>query len=278
MGPDRFQPVIVRWGHASHEVSIRLAIAAVNAGSRGSCTFPKRDRVHASNVAAHSSAVPSSQGRVKPPGQAIGLSREAPPQRGCPETSKRTPGSSRNSRRPSNQMGTSSAVPPRNHRWTWNVTHERSWSPSGSFGSTRVSILTTVPSNANARWRSVLALYCSMALTKRAYRRGGFCRQAEAAKASGFAAVRDSRVPGLSGRKGAASERCVSLCGLRRLHHAVDHRLKRIRIAPPQPLVYEHAESRHDVYAQPNVRIAELDSHGSGDWGETTCLLVPGQP
>jgi hypothetical protein len=142
--------------------------------ARIGCTLPKSDRVHASNAAAHSSAVPSSQGRVKPPGQAIGLSRGAPPQRGCPETSKRTPGSRPNSRRPSNQMGTSSAVPPRNHRWTWKVTHERSWSPSGSFESTRVSIPTTVPSNANARWRSDLTLYCSMALTKRAYRRRGF--------------------------------------------------------------------------------------------------------
>jgi hypothetical protein len=39
MRADRFKPVIVRWGHISHEVSIRLAIAAVNTGSRGSCTF-----------------------------------------------------------------------------------------------------------------------------------------------------------------------------------------------------------------------------------------------
>ena len=32
MRTDCLQPFIVRWGHTSHELSIRLAIAAVNAG------------------------------------------------------------------------------------------------------------------------------------------------------------------------------------------------------------------------------------------------------
>jgi hypothetical protein len=32
MRTDCLQPLIVRWGHTSHEVSIRVAIAAVNAG------------------------------------------------------------------------------------------------------------------------------------------------------------------------------------------------------------------------------------------------------
>ena len=53
--------------------------------------------------------------------------------------------------------------------------------------------------------------------------------------------------------------------------------MKPVSVAPPEPLVYEHAEFRHDVDAQLNVRVAELDSRRSGNWGETTCLLVPGQ-